>query len=529
MRRGRQKDIPKLAPKEDLGREGAKHRKESTHNLTSKPKCVDAENAVVLVVSYLGPKVAIGNGFVVGDGTLVVTADSVAYNYSEPSERLDSFVMVFSPYLGDGCDAEIVVSDPNLDIAVLCVPWRKHPALSLAEDQRVVSAGWFEVMGMRPTKSRRSTWASMKRELMEKSFDVQRIYLPVSYVAVRNRTPWFILLGQPEELVPDWGVRGSPMLLPGTCAVAGLYSYLEVEGPRKKEEPRVTGARGSAAAQIRRLASQAGLADCLETSSSILATPKDAADVFLLFLRTLGNARGSEAEDWIRLRPKSSLAYRMAARSAGFQGKHVLAKNYYEEAIRLDPNGTNARALYAEYLGQRGRPDDALKVLDDLWREGKSKPILAMRYVDILDKRREWGRCVRLLEQAVQANPENVELLHRLGGCHFMLEEYNEARNCLEKVVELRSKSVPARDLLARVLVMTGNLDEAELQLREIVRIVPSHALSHYHLALFLAEHRPKAKEEAIQEAKRALEFARWQGFPKEKVGEIEELIESLR
>jgi len=40
---------------------------------------------------------------------------------------------VFSPHLGQVCDARILVANEELDVAVLEVPWKGHPALPLAD------------------------------------------------------------------------------------------------------------------------------------------------------------------------------------------------------------------------------------------------------------------------------------------------------------------------------------------------------------------------------------------------------------
>lgn len=90
----------------------------------------DPENTLVLVTSstYLGKKA--GNGFVIGDGTLVVTAYHIVFEESEQGQHtMGGLVRVLSPYLGQGREAYIIAADRDLDLAVLKVNWQGHPAL----------------------------------------------------------------------------------------------------------------------------------------------------------------------------------------------------------------------------------------------------------------------------------------------------------------------------------------------------------------------------------------------------------------
>jgi Tfp pilus assembly protein PilF len=68
------------------------------------------------------------------------------------------------------------------------------------------------------------------------------------------------------------------------------------------------------------------------------------------------------------------------------------------------------------------------------------------------------------------------------------------------------------RWLLAGELRRLGKLDEAETHLRDCVALGPSDPQTHLHLARFLAECRPEAREKAVETAKQALALASQQG-----------------
>src|SRR4029079_14967618 len=104
---------------------------------------------VILFSRSIG-QTSCGGGFIVGDGTLVVTARHGIY-----PERLgglhqgDALVTILSPYLGDACEAEVIAQDRGLDVMILRVPWSGHPALALADETTIVSADKVELSGYR--------------------------------------------------------------------------------------------------------------------------------------------------------------------------------------------------------------------------------------------------------------------------------------------------------------------------------------------------------------------------------------------
>jgi len=443
MRVENKEKILEQTDKQELPEVRIKHFKEPIHYKRSSPEALQIEDALVLVVSYFGLKVAFGSGALVGDGTLVVTVDSVVYNYTIPGERLDSFVMVFSPYLGEACDAEIICADAELDLAVLRVPWRGHPTLSLADEQAIVSAKELDVMGIEFKQSDIAALGSVTKDTIGEFLGLGCRLLPVAYVGVRNHKPRFIMLQSREEVLHWFGNRGSPMLLPSTSITAGFFSVAMLGDPTKRSKPK--GAYGSVAAHVKPMVKKAGLDNCLQAHAQTLVRPQDALDAFVLFLRAFLNMRGrhhrqglADAKKLISLRPTNALAYRLSAQAAELRDKHDLAETFYKKAECLDPNGTNARVLHAKHLAERGEPKKALDLLDLLWKRGKSKPIVAINLDDILERRDEYERCGAALKEALAVNPRNAELWLRLGRCQYKLGKHDAACVSWGKAIELR-------------------------------------------------------------------------------------------
>lgn len=124
------------------------------------------------------------------------------------------------------------------------------------------------------------------------------------------------------------------------------------------------------------------------------------------------------------------------------------AVGYYEQAIRLDPD-------YALAYAERS---EAWTLIGDLTGEGKT----------LLPKARADA------EKAVAIAPTLPEAHAALGWVRFFAEwRFADGLSELKRAKELAPANPTANDLLARVIVYLGRLDEAENQARQAVELDP--------------------------------------------------------
>jgi len=483
----------------------------------------DVDDALVMVIvrSFVGR--GAGNGFVIGDGTLVVTAHHLVFGQSKQGGHSEAgLVSVVSPYVGDGCEATIVAADEELDLAVLKIPWAGHPAVQLAQEDDLLSAERLTVTGI--PKIIQSLGES-KAGSMEQIFKSQSENLPVDYIAVRRRVPLFISLSETGELEQGWS--GSPMLLPDSAVVAGCFTSLDTTRGGKSVR-----ARGPAVAQVRHLLRKSDAEQSLKRGDSVLPRRDDGIEAFL----TLAQAYRHYIEDqygwaadkikqFIDMRPESSFAYILSASNAAGQNDFDLADRHYRKAISLNPEAPSLRFYCAQFLAER-RPDQALKLLEGLWEQGELKPSAAAIMFNILSSRGEFRRAAELLTEALELNPRNGNLWMGLGACRFQTGDPDGAIAGFAKAVELLPERGPFRGQLARILEKSGRLDEAEEHFRELLNVEPDNPVVHFWLAEFLLKHRPDAGEEALKEAQAALDLPARRGMPEER---IRQLVEKLR
>jgi len=137
------------------------------------------------------------------------------------------------------------------------------------------------------------------------------------------------------------------------------------------------------------------------------------------------------------------------------------AVDHYDEAIRLDPD-------YALAYAERS---EAWTLIGDLTGEGKTA----------------WPKARTDAEKAVAIAPTLAEAHAALGWVRFFTEwRFAEGLSELKRAKELAPANPTANDLLARVIVYLGRLDEAENQGRQAVELDPLASAPRNNLARIL-------------------------------------------
>jgi serine/threonine-protein kinase len=134
---------------------------------------------------------------------------------------------------------------------------------------------------------------------------------------------------------------------------------------------------------------------------------------------------------------------------------------FFDEAIRLDPN-------YALAYAERS---ELWTLMGDLTGEGKIM----------------WPKAVADAEKAVALAPELAEAHAALGWVRFFAEwKFEEGLRELKRAKELSPANPTANDLLARVVVYLGKLDEAEKYARQAVQSDPLSSTARFNLGRVL-------------------------------------------
>jgi TolB-like protein len=137
------------------------------------------------------------------------------------------------------------------------------------------------------------------------------------------------------------------------------------------------------------------------------------------------------------------------------------AVSHYDEAIRLDPD-------YALAYAERS---ESWTLIGDLTGEGKTA----------------WPKARSDAGKAVSIAPALAEAHAALGWVRFFTEwQFAEGLSELKRAKELSPANPTANDLLARVIVYLGRLDDAEKQARQAVELDPLASAPQNNLARVL-------------------------------------------
>ena len=484
------------------------------------------ESSLVIVTgsSYVGTLV--NNGFVIGDGTLVVTCDHAVFETSKGGRhRAAVLVSVFSPYLGEACSARVLASDEELDLAVLEVPWKGHPALSLADSRAIASAQSACVTSLRSVIQHMEDQAGTDVE----TFAVDEEQLPVAFIAVRGQEPQFVTLGAIGQLGPGWS--GSPILVPGTDSAIGCFASItrtgEESGVLRHE------AKGAAATRVPWLLGNDFDQNRLLRVDVPLQSPSDAHEACSLALRIRRSVRPGRHESseemirtFLRLRPDSAYGHGMLAMVNKDLGRMDAARQSFKRTLELDPNNLNTQILYAQFLTEIGEPNEAQRILEPLWLLGESRTLAVVALVNLFSARKDFGRCLQILGETVRDDSRNAYLWQQMAATRMQLQGAQAAIEPIARAVKLCPERGPLRGGLAQLLEKTGAFDEAERHFRKLLEIEPENPVVHYWLADFLRKHRPQAGAEALEIAEKAVRLPPRGGLTTER---IQELIQRLR
>jgi len=164
--------------------------------------------------------------------------------------------------------------------------------------------------------------------------------------------------------------------------------------------------------------------------------------------------------------PKTAEAHNAYLQGHYYFQRHNLedyrkAVGHYDQAIRLDP----------EYALAYAERSEAWTLIGDLTGEGKTA----------------WPKARTDAEKAVAIAPALAEAHAALGWVRFFTEwRFAEGLSELKRAKELAPANPTANDLLARVIVYLGRLDEAEKQGRQAVELDPLASAPQNNLARIL-------------------------------------------
>lgn len=407
--------------------------------------------------------------FAIGDGSLLVTAAHCIDDITEDNRRgILVKPQVISRYYGDIFEAEILAVDDEADVAILHVNWDGHPALELATMKELSDAKQIIIAAYPPPKK---SWSKQKfyRDVFWERLPIVKLDDAGGKEAVVTGGSRFIRSG--------WS--GSPMILPDTGKLAGVYGNRH----RKQTGQKVflDYLRGCNVGSVYSLLREAGV-NPEKQSNEIIKRKTDAEKAFSVLIDCLeawlnqdAPLAASRAKKLVRLRPQSVNIHLLLA-SLAEANKDIdkqatkLAESSHKEALKLAPQNFMAHASYGNFLLRNKRNNEAIIELKKAIELEPDNSFVLVKLVKIL-KGRDASKAEIFARRLVEKYPENADFWFELSAVLSKTGKHQEEVQAAKKAVSL-SKDVPYqhRRRLADALVKVKQLDEAKLCFESLLK-----------------------------------------------------------
>ncbi len=485
-------------------------------------RAADPAQAVVLVYGRTLQSNSNGQGFIIGDGSLVVTSHQSIFGHRERGNNKPSaLVEVISPYLGDVAEARIIAQDPKSGLVLLQIPWNHHPALPLADEGDI--AQMVDTTLVAYPSAAHATGAGDPSEF-DKLIQPSLQALPVDFVAVRRSATCYVQTKSAKNLNGSW--LGCPMLVAKTNQVCACLTGFV--GAENQVGATTTVARGATAAEIRAL-----VPHLPAPTTNPLAPGRDAREATNLFLKAWAESVAQDprtaAENlkaFLNLRPTSASGYTDLA--AAYQAMHrpADAESAYKKALALEPQSVWTRVMYGQLLVEQNQPSKALDVMASLWEPDEKANALVIPMCNLLLKDNKHDQCIVLLKRAFKNNPDDGLLWLYLAQCQRATNDHLDAAESFARAANLMPERTPLRADSGGEFQAAGRPGEAENQYQKLIDQDPQSPAGHFLLARLLAQDVNRLND-ALEQASQALRLSDRPNAPPRDA--IEDLIAKIR
>jgi tetratricopeptide (TPR) repeat protein len=259
------------------------------------------------------------------------------------------------------------------------------------------------------------------------------------------------------------------------------------------------------------LLSQGNVADAAKLIEEVLTeNPRDNDALVLRGNIALENrdpaAAIADLRTVLRDQPESVGLLRSLARAHLANGESALAEENLRQALSFAPSDVAVRLELSALLGQTGRNDQAVPLLEETVRSNPSnagaREVLVRGYIASGDFAAARVAAQDLITLAPNAAPGHYfsGLLAQNAG------KWDEAEKSFARALELAPEAGDTLAALARVRIERGNPAGAELLVRDVIRQQPKNAVAHNLLGEILLSR--KAVTEARATFNRAIDVA---------------------
>ncbi len=169
----------------------------------------------------------------------------------------------------------------------------------------------------------------------------------------------------------------------------------------------------------------------------------------------------AEENQALKLNPESHLAHIYKGMIYFNKNQFTEAHKEFSEAARIKPDNSVAHVRLGSVCERLNRLDEAIV---EFKKAIELKPDNVVSYVGLCDVYLRQGDIDKAVEEAEQAVKieKTAKSCNKLGAVYSMINRLDEAKQLLDKAIELNPSMVAAYENLGRVLTLQGNYAEAK-------------------------------------------------------------------
>ncbi|MFM7076085.1 MAG: tetratricopeptide repeat protein [Planctomycetaceae bacterium] len=186
-----------------------------------------------------------------------------------------------------------------------------------------------------------------------------------------------------------------------------------------------------------------------------------------------------EAEELVRLLPRSAPAWRVLAAVHRRYGDADGATRVWEHCLTIDPDDADAQRRLGEAAFDGGDLEEAERRFRLALAADPAAVEVTGQLADTLLRRGDFDGAVELVEVFVKAHPRVAEAWCALGKARVARGETAEAREAFEQALSIDGESREAHHGLGRLFQAGGDAEAARPHLREVVRLDDEKARRH--------------------------------------------------
>ncbi|MCP4456077.1 MAG: tetratricopeptide repeat protein [Planctomycetes bacterium] len=449
-------------------------------------------------------------GFVIGDGSLIVTAEHCIDDFRKPAAHSSSRrLFAISPYYGDIFPVEIVAHDAVEDVAILRASWPTHPAFALAEPNDLQLGDTTSIPSIPPIRhdKRHINTHFLLEHLTVDQIDLQK--------------PDKAILFTQDGLI-EAGWSGSPILLQASQKVTGVMCQIRWHKETralffKKTIHRAAGSHIQSILKLVRghhlhepaLAVPPAVSPDILDSEAVFGHIQSAFNALITHDLSAALTQMQQAAE---SRPDSAYLHLWLAHMASAQKNRpederetlqTLLESALDSALTLAPEDPHILAVYGSSAKKRGKPDLARQHTQAALDQDPNNALAL--YTQLLLNAHDPNQAIAYGRRLTAIEPNNTMAWFYTSMALLNTGRPEEALKAAQQTVATDPNGL-IRTPLARALAALDRIDEAQLEF-EFMTEKCTCANCWFRYASFVLNHQPdqaEAAQQALNTAKTA-------------------------